>query len=84
MMESGSPPLASSPPKADDAKVSSHRYSPSLEETWGDLTVPEGNRSAAGGTGRAVLMETGDEGPGQFIPQPQTIPETNTAQKSSE
>nr|XP_040249457.1 nucleolin-like [Aegilops tauschii subsp. strangulata] len=80
MMESESPPRASPPTAMDDTKVLSHRASPghrAVQETL--KTVPEGNALAAENMGGAIPMKTNGGGIDQFGPQPNLIPETQTA-----
>ena len=80
MMESESPPLASPPPRADDAEVSSHRPSRGLEEPRGDdLTAPEGNTSAAEGLRGTAPTKAGYGDLGQSDPHPHTTSETEKA-----
>ena len=74
MMESDSPPPASSPTVADNTEVSSQRTVPEQGE------VPE----AAKNMGEPTPMETGDSGHVQFGPQPNVIPETYTVSESEE
>nr|XP_020155682.1 neurofilament heavy polypeptide-like [Aegilops tauschii subsp. strangulata] len=77
MMESETPPQASSPPRVDDLEVSSQRISPDRQEVRGTIkTAPEGNTSPVKGTGGTTPVGTGDGGPGLSGPQPNTVPET--------
>ena len=78
MMESETPPQVSSPPRAGDIEVSSQRISPDRREVKGIINrASEGNTSAVEDTGDVTPVKTGDEGPGLFGPQPNTIPETD-------
>ena len=85
MMESESPPPASSPTAADNTEVSSQRTLPELGEVpEAAKTMSRGDASAAENMGEPTPMETGDGGHVQFGPQPNVIPETHTAPKSDE
>ena len=70
MMESETPPQASSPNRADDFEVSSRRISPGQQRIM--KTTPQGETSAAQGPGCAVLTGTNNKGPGLSGLQPET------------
>ena len=74
-----SPPPAHSPKAKDDAEVLSRRTFPGRGEAQ---EAPEGDASIAGHQGEQIPMETGGEGRIQFGPQPDLIPETDTAPES--
>ena len=79
MMESETPPQASSPPRADDLEVSSWRVSLDRQEVRGMIkTAPEGNTSAVKGTGGTTPVGTGKGGPELSGLQPNTAPETDS------
>ena len=79
-MESETPPQASPPPRADDTEESSQRISPGFGEVReGTKTVQEDNALVAENMRGATLMETGDGAPGSSDPQPDTVPDTQTA-----
>ena len=85
MMDSGSPPPASSPKATDNAEVLSRRTLPGQGEVRGAVkAAPEGDTSAAENMGELTPMETGDGGHVQFGPQPNVIPETHMAPESGE
>ena len=78
MMESETPPQASSPPRADDIEVSSRRASPDRREVQGTIYMaPEGNASVVEGIGGAAPVKTNDGGLGLFGPQQNTALETD-------
>ena len=85
MVESETPPQASTPIAPDDTEVVSRRASPGHEEVQEAVkTVLEGNTSAAEDMGWPTPMETEDRCRDQFGPQPNTIPETRTIPQSGE
>ena len=75
-MASDSPQAAHSPQAKDDAEVLSRRTVPCGGEAQ---EAPEGERPVAGHQGESNPMETGGKGRIQFGPQPDLIPETDTA-----
>ena len=78
-MASESPPTAYSPKAKGNAEVLSRRTFPGRGEAQ---EAPEGEASVAGHQWEPIPMETGDEGRIQFGPQPNSIPETDTAPES--
>ena len=69
VMDSESPPAASSPKAKGDAEVLSRRTFPGQGEVQEAVRVaPEGNTSAAGHMGEQIPLETGDGGHIQFGP----------------
>ena len=82
-MASESPSAAYSPKAKGDDEVLSQRTFPGQGEVQEAVRVaPEGETSAAGHMGEKIPMETGDGGHVQFVPQPNTVPETYTAPES--
>ena len=82
-MANESPPAAHSPTAKGDDEVLSQRTFPGQGEVQEAARVaPEGEASVAGHQGEPIPMETGDEGRIQFGPQPNSIPETDTAPES--
>nr|XP_020189043.1 uncharacterized protein LOC109774690 [Aegilops tauschii subsp. strangulata] len=85
MMESESPPPASSPTAVDNTEVSSQRTLPEQGEVPETAkTVPKADTSASKSMGEPTPMETGDGGQVQFGPQPNVIPETYTVPEIEE
>ena len=81
-MDSGTPPMASSPKHVDDTEVSSTR-APGQRGTGETVKeAPEGQTSAAGNTGKKAPMDINGGGYLEFVPQPDTVPKTNTAPES--
>jgi hypothetical protein len=79
MMESDTPPPASSPNRADDFEVSSRRASSDRQAVRGaKKTLPEGGPSVAQGSG------ANNEGPGLSGLQPEMILETSKRISSKE
>ena len=84
-MASMSPPPAYSPEAKDDTEVLSRRTAPSQGGAPDAVQeAPQGETSAARRMGEPVPMKTGKEGRIQFVPQPNTIPETHMAPESGE
>ena len=69
MMESETPPQASSPNRADDFEVSSRRISPDQQRIM--ETTPQGETSSARGLGCAVPTGTNNKGSGLSSLQPE-------------
>ena len=81
-MDSRTPPTAPSPKHVNDTGVSSQR---DQARGGGGETIkaaPEGQTSAVGHTGKKSPMDTDGGGYLEFAPQPDTVPETNTAPES--
>ena len=80
MMESESAPQVSPPTATDNAKVLSRRTSPGHGEVREAVKVAtEGNTSIAEEREKSTLMEAGDGGKAQLVPQSNIIPETHIA-----
>ena len=73
MMESETPPQASSPNTADDFEVSSRRVSPDHQVVRGAMkAAPEGDTSVVKGPGCTASTGTNNKGPGLSGLQPET------------
>ena len=78
-MASKTPPAAYSPKAKGDDAVLSQRTFPGRGE---DQEAPEGEAPVAEHQGEPIPRETGEERRTQFGPQPDLIPETDTAPES--
>ena len=78
-MASETPPAAYSPKAKGDDEVLSQRTFPGRVEAQ---EAPEGEAPIVKHQGEPIPQETGKEGRTQFGPQPDLIPETDTAPES--
>ena len=83
-MDSGTLLEASTPKDMDGAEVSSRRIPGEGELQEAAREVPEGETSDAGHMGEQTPMDTDDGGHIQFVPQPNTVPETHMAPESGQ
>ena len=79
-----SPAPTYSPGARDDTEALSRRTVPNRGAQDTVREAPQGETSTAGHMGEPIAIETGEEGHIQFGPQPNTIPETDTAPESGE
>ena len=79
-MANDSPPAAHSPKTRDEAEVLSRGTIPDGGEAQ---EAPEGETPIAGHQGESTPSETGGEGRIQFVPQPDSILETEETLESS-
>lgn len=83
MMESESPPPASSPTATDNTEVLSRRTLPGQGEVQEAANMaPKGDTPTIENMGEPTPMVTRGGGHVQFVPQPNVIPETHTAPES--
>ena len=75
---------AYSPGARDDTEVLSRRTTPKGGPQDVVQEAPQGETSTVGHMREPIPMETGEEGRIQFVPQPNTIPETHMAPESGE